>query len=152
MHRFSSIALIDPRGWLLLQERDEHPVIDPERWGFPGGGVEPGETYEQAAYRELAEETGLVLDPTGAPLTLLGEFAVFHEHRDRPGGRDDAFTLWVAPTTVTDADVECHEGRQIVFVEPGRARSLPLTAAASVALPPLLGSALYHRIARGEPR
>jgi len=37
-------------------------------WGFPGGGVGPGETPEAAARRELAEETGLIaetLQPAG---------------------------------------------------------------------------------------
>ena len=151
MVRFASIALVDPRGWLLLQERDEHPVLDPERWGFPGGGVEPGESDEQAAYRELAEETGLVLD---GGLRLFGEFAVRHEIPGDDGtvGRDDTVTLWVAPTEATDADITCHEGRRIVFVAPEQARRLPLTASATAALPPLLSSTLYHRITRGERR
>ncbi|MBF0972423.1 MAG: NUDIX domain-containing protein, partial [Actinomyces graevenitzii] len=40
-------------------------------WLFtPGGGIEAGESPVQAAARELAEETGIIVDP-GA-LTLLG--------------------------------------------------------------------------------
>jgi 8-oxo-dGTP pyrophosphatase MutT (NUDIX family) len=32
-------------------------------WELPGGGIDPGETYVQAAVREIREETGLVIGP-----------------------------------------------------------------------------------------
>jgi 8-oxo-dGTP diphosphatase len=138
---FASVALVDARGWVLLQERDEHPVIDPERWGFPGGGVEPGETFEQAAYRELEEETGVHLD---AGLELVVSLTVHHEHSDS----DDPVRLYAAATRLTDADIVCGEGRRMVFVHPDRARGLDLTASATIALPRFLDGPDYERLVR----
>ena len=48
------VVLIDSRDRLLLFK-----WLPSNVWITPGGGVEPGETYEQAALRELQEETGL---------------------------------------------------------------------------------------------
>jgi 8-oxo-dGTP pyrophosphatase MutT (NUDIX family) len=60
---------------LLLDEQDRLLLIhshDPrsglESWYPVGGGIEPGETVQQAAAREAAEETGLVELPVGAPV------------------------------------------------------------------------------------
>jgi 8-oxo-dGTP diphosphatase len=137
MHRFACTLLVDSRGWVLLQERDEHPVIDPEKWGLPGGHVEDGEDYEPAAYRELEEETGLALAP-GA-LRLFQELEVFHEGY----GTLDTTQVWYAGADLTDADIVVGEGRQIVFVAPEEARSLPLTVSASTIVPAFLDSVEY---------
>ena len=56
MNRFACVVLIDRHGRLLLQERDEHPVIDPEKWGFCGGHLDEGEDALGGAVRELEEE------------------------------------------------------------------------------------------------
>ncbi len=42
---------------VLLQQRKDNGL-----WGIPGGSLEPGESLEEAAVREVFEETGLVID------------------------------------------------------------------------------------------
>jgi 8-oxo-dGTP pyrophosphatase MutT (NUDIX family) len=54
-------ALIVDRSDRVLLFRGDLPDRVPW-WYAPGGGVEVGETDEQALVREVAEETGLVLD------------------------------------------------------------------------------------------
>ena len=50
-------------GKLLLVRRAHDPGKG--RWSLPGGRVEHGESLEQAVHREVAEETGLVIDIVG---------------------------------------------------------------------------------------
>ncbi|WP_246081625.1 NUDIX domain-containing protein [Nocardioides litoris] len=140
MPTFACVVLVDPRGWVLLQERDEHAPIDPECWGMCGGHVEPGEGLEEAAHRELEEETGLRLDP-GA-LRHHATYDVFHEHY----GSVDPVHVYVGAVDLTDADVECHEGRRIVFVDPATVPRLRLTHSAAAALPDLLGSEAHREL------
>jgi 8-oxo-dGTP pyrophosphatase MutT (NUDIX family) len=51
------VVLLDPQGRVLLMRYDDGPPNGPH-WTTPGGGLEPGESHEQAALRELAEEAG----------------------------------------------------------------------------------------------
>jgi len=52
------VLLLDRDGRLLLL-RCQEPGADRSFWITPGGGLEAGESHEQAALRELYEETGL---------------------------------------------------------------------------------------------
>jgi 8-oxo-dGTP pyrophosphatase MutT (NUDIX family) len=139
---FAGVILVDRRGWILLQERDEHPRIDPEKWGLCGGHLEPGETFEVGAHRELEEETGVRLTP--GELELYGEFMVDHRHAY---GTWDRMQVFVAATALTDAGIECHEGRRIVFVDPDAALTLDLTAAAAIILPAFVVSPHHRNVA-----
>ena len=57
-------AVFDAQGRVFLVKHTYVPG-----WYLPGGGVEPGETIEQALARELAEEGHIRLD---GPAALLG--------------------------------------------------------------------------------
>jgi ADP-ribose pyrophosphatase YjhB (NUDIX family) len=50
--------VLDPDDRVLLV-RFVNPDTGDEFWTMPGGGVDPGETLDEAIWRELREETGL---------------------------------------------------------------------------------------------
>lgn len=47
---------IEGEDYILLERRSPHLDYQPRDISFPGGGIEPGETKEQAALRESSEE------------------------------------------------------------------------------------------------
>jgi 8-oxo-dGTP pyrophosphatase MutT (NUDIX family) len=138
--RVVGILLVDAAGSILLQHRDAHAPVAPNQWSMPGGGIEPGETPEEAAHRELLEETGLRVE---WPLTRFWQGT-------RPSSvRPDMLTEWhvyCAPTTARQEDIIVGEGQAMAFVPPDRALALDLGSSAAYFVSRFLASPDYRRL------
>lgn len=84
---------MDREGFVTLV-RQFRPAIGREILEAPAGGIDPGETPEQAAHRELGEETGLRTDS----LLHLGTFPT------SPGITDEVAHYFAAQLCVPDPD------------------------------------------------
>ena len=73
----ASVIVEDEAGRILLQKRSDNNC-----WGYAGGSVELDENVEDAAKRELLEETGL----TANSLELFGVFSGKELHYIYPNG------------------------------------------------------------------
>ncbi len=67
-----ALALIEQDGRWLVGLRSSGRLFA-GLWEFPGGRVEPGETPQQAARREVLEETGLLVEVCGELGEVAGE-------------------------------------------------------------------------------
>lgn len=113
--------VLDERGRLLLVRRGNEPGRG--QWSVPGGRIEPGERAAEAVVREVEEETGLQVRPTGLAgvVERVGPDGVVYEIEDyfarvTPGtdpqairAGDDADDVgWFSPTELDRLD--CVEG------------------------------------------
>lgn len=98
---------------VLLIRRPPHGPL-PNRWEFPGGKVEPGETPEGALRRELREEVGLTVGPLEPALVVRHDYDhirvrlhAFRGHAPSPCVRLDgpATFRWIAPADLSALDL-----------------------------------------------
>lgn len=80
IHRIVSIWIENDAGEVLLAQRALHKKLHPGLWGpAAAGAVSYGETYEEAAYKELSEEIGI----TDTTLTFVHKVFYNIEGSDR---------------------------------------------------------------------
>ena len=101
------VFIVNDKDQVLLQRRS-----DTGDWCIPGGALEPYETYEEAATREVREEVGI----TVKDLKLFGIYSG-EERRIRYPNEDIVYSLSVIFTSneyegvISDQDTEVLEHR-----------------------------------------
>ncbi|MFF2010809.1 NUDIX hydrolase [Streptomyces sp. NPDC058195] len=146
--KVSRVVLLDPEDRILLLHGFEPG--DPRRswWFTPGGGLEGDETREQAALRELAEETGI----TGADLgPVLWRRMCSFPFDGRRWEQDEWYFL--ARTARTETDTSGQTGLERRSVDGLRWwTSAELSAARETVYPTRLAGLLRTLLDEGPPR
>ena len=97
----ASVIVEDRVGRTLLQLRSDNHC-----WGYSGGSVELDEVVEEAAKRELFEETGL----TAEKLELFGIFSGPETHYVYPNGDEVSNVDIVYLCREYSGEMKCQEG------------------------------------------
>ncbi len=107
---FATAVVVNESGEILLQKRSDNNM-----WGLPGGALEIGESFEEAVYREVLEETGYKIE-------LKNTIGVFSKYFHTYPNGDKTQSIAVAfEATVLDKERSTTtdgETLEIKFIDP----------------------------------
>ena len=121
----ASVILEDKQGRVLLQKRTDNHC-----WGYPGGSIELDERVEDAAARELFEETGL----TANHMELFGVFSGKELHYVYPNGDEvsNVDIVFLCRDYSGSLRLDAEESEDLCFFEAGQ---LPMNLSPPIVLP-----------------
>ncbi len=108
MPKIPCVAAIlrNPDAKILLQLRDDKPDLSfSNHWTLPGGKVEEGEAPEEAIYRELIEEIGIML-----PLKLWQVYE--RPHNDSANVEQ---YIYIGEINTVISSLEMNEGKDLRY-------------------------------------
>ncbi len=110
MREVVGVAVLHGGRVLAARRARPHPLAG--SWELPGGKVEPGESGERAAIREVAEELGCTVEVTGwlAGASLIAT----------PTSSPDRLVLRVATARLTEGDPVPSEHDAVRWLAPGQ--------------------------------
>ncbi len=139
------VILVDRRGYILMQRRDDHAVAYPGRWGLVGGIARADETPDAAARRKVSEKAGI---------TLTYPLELFARQIGPPYGAERGRVERFVYATATDArqeEVARGVGRTLTFMAPAAALTLDLIPSVRDIIGAFLISVEYERIVAAHP-
>ena len=119
VHTCASVIAVNSKNEVLLQKRSDNGL-----WGYCGGALELFETAEQAAARELAEESGL----EAHELELFGVYSGEEQHFIYPNG-DEVWTVdivYVCRSFSGELEAVDGESAELKFVPINEVENYPL--------------------------
>lgn len=100
------LVVFNDKKEILMQLRSDY-----KQWGFPGGGLEIGESLEETARRELEEETGLILDS----LKLIDVVSGEETYREYPNGDKVYDITAIYEVTGYHGDIKINDDESLDF-------------------------------------
>jgi 8-oxo-dGTP diphosphatase len=104
-------AIIEKNGLVLATQRSAEMSM-PEKWEFPGGKIESGESKQECLKRELIEELGISVHLLRELNSSIYDYPQF------------SITLYPFVCTIEPGEITLHEHASLVWLKPTELHTL----------------------------